>query len=155
MPQGRKPSGDRTLTGAERQARYRARHPGAAIIRYRRPVDRRSRPQRWHEAVAELVALQADYAHWLDALPDATRDGAADRRAARRKSASSPPPRTPPPAARPGGCTATPHARRSVAREGTARRARVPSMHYLDDPLPPSPAGTILDAKRGSRLNAN
>jgi hypothetical protein len=76
MPQGRKPSGDCTLTGAERQARYRARHPGAAIIRYRRPVDRRSRPQRWHEAVAELVALQADYAHWLDALPDATRDGA-------------------------------------------------------------------------------
>src|SRR6266852_3920700 len=28
------------------------------------------------KAVAELVALQADYAHWLDALPDATRDGA-------------------------------------------------------------------------------
>ena len=76
MPRGQKPSGERTLTGAERQARYRTRHPGAAIIRYRRPVDRRSRPQRWLAAVAELVALQADYAHWLDALPDATRDGA-------------------------------------------------------------------------------
>jgi hypothetical protein len=76
MPRGRKPSGDHTLTGAERQARYRAHHPGTAIIRYRRPVDRRTRPQRWQEAVAELVALQADYAHWLDALPDTTRDGA-------------------------------------------------------------------------------
>jgi hypothetical protein len=73
MPQGRKPSRDRTLTGAERQARYRAHHPGTAIIRYRRPVDRRSRQQRWQEAVAELVALQGDYAYWLDALPDARR----------------------------------------------------------------------------------
>src|SRR5216684_322773 len=76
MPRGRKPSGERTLTGAERQARYRALHIEAAIVRYRRPRDRRPRPQRWHEAVTELVALQADYAQWLNALPDATRDGA-------------------------------------------------------------------------------
>jgi hypothetical protein len=75
MPRGRKPSGERTLTGAERQARYRTRHPDAAVIHYRRPADRRSRPQRWHAAVAELVALQADYAQWLDALPEATSDG--------------------------------------------------------------------------------
>jgi len=45
-------------------------------MRYRRPADRRSRPQRWRDAVAELVALQADYAQWLDALPEATRDSA-------------------------------------------------------------------------------
>ena len=38
---------------------------------------------------------------------------------------------------RPRGSTAPPHARRSVAREGTARRARVPSMDSVDDPLPP------------------
>ena len=76
MPRGRKPDGPQALTGAERQARYRARHPGIAILRFRRPADRRSRPQRWHTAVAELVALQADYARWLDAIPDATRDGA-------------------------------------------------------------------------------
>ena len=31
---------------------------------------RPSRPQRWH------VALQTEYAAWLDALPQATRDGA-------------------------------------------------------------------------------
>ena len=46
------------------------------IIRYRRPADRRSRPQRWHNAVAELVALQDEYRDWFEALPEATRDGA-------------------------------------------------------------------------------
>ena len=66
------------LTNAERQARYRARqaeHAGATI-RYRRPADRRTRPQRWRDAVAELIALQADYAAWADALPDALRQTA-------------------------------------------------------------------------------
>src|SRR5580704_18238314 len=37
---------------------------------------------------------------------------------------------------RPRGPTAPPRARRSVAREGTARRARVPSVDSMDDPLP-------------------
>ena len=70
MAKGRKPRGDQPLTGAERQALYRARHAGREIVRYRRPADRRSRPQRWHDAVAELFALQADYAAWLEALPE-------------------------------------------------------------------------------------
>jgi hypothetical protein len=73
---GRKPTGQRALTGTERQARYRARHAGAVVIRYRRPTDRRSRAQRWRDAVAELIALQGEYAQWLAALPGATRDGA-------------------------------------------------------------------------------
>ena len=76
MAKGRKPEGDRALTGAERQARWRVRHAGTPVVRYRRPTDRRSRPQRWREAVAELLALQADYAAWYDALPEATREGA-------------------------------------------------------------------------------
>jgi hypothetical protein len=76
MPRGRKPQRDRALTGAERQALYRARHAGTPMVRYRRPADRRSRPQRWHDAVAELVALQAEYQAWFEALPEATRDGA-------------------------------------------------------------------------------
>ncbi len=38
---------------------------------------------------------------------------------------------------RPRGPTAPPHARRSVAREGTARRARVPSVDSVDDPQTP------------------
>jgi hypothetical protein len=83
MMRGRKPQRERALTGAERQARYRARHAGKPIIRYRRPADRRSRPQRWHDApglrrgrLAELVALQAEYRDWFEALPEAARDGA-------------------------------------------------------------------------------
>jgi hypothetical protein len=76
MAKGRRPEGDRALTGAERQARWRARHSGMPMIRYRRPADRRSRPQRWRQAVAELLALQAEYAAWYDALAEATRDGA-------------------------------------------------------------------------------
>ena len=39
-------------------------------------MDRRSRPQRWHDAVAALLGLQAEYATWLDALPDSLRDSA-------------------------------------------------------------------------------
>jgi hypothetical protein len=49
---------------------------GVGLERYRRPVDRRRRPQRWHDAVAELVALQAEYLAWFEALPEATRDSA-------------------------------------------------------------------------------
>jgi len=70
--------GSQALSNAERQARYRARRAEQAgtTIRCRRPADRRTRPQRWHDAVAELLALQADYAAWADALPDALRDTA-------------------------------------------------------------------------------
>ena len=71
---GRKPLGEQALTGAQRQARYRLRHPTAPVIRYRRPTDRRSRPQRWRDAVDELLGVQAEYAQWLDALPEATLD---------------------------------------------------------------------------------
>jgi hypothetical protein len=54
---GPKPLGNKVLTVAERQARFRASHAnGAPRIRYRNPADRRSRAQRWHEAVAELNA---------------------------------------------------------------------------------------------------
>jgi hypothetical protein len=37
-------------------------------------MDRRSRPQRWHDAVTDLLGLQTEYATWLDALPDSLRD---------------------------------------------------------------------------------
>ncbi len=68
---GRKPLGNRPMTVAERQARFRAAHAdGAPKVRYRRPGDRRSRPQRWRDAVAELVELQDEYRAWRDSLPD-------------------------------------------------------------------------------------
>jgi hypothetical protein len=73
----RRPRSDRPMTNAERQARHRAAQAAALpVIHYRRSADRRSRAQRWRDAVAELVALQAEYAAWLDALPETLRDGA-------------------------------------------------------------------------------
>ena len=78
MPPGPKPLGERALTPAERQARYRAARaadaPAVGKVRYRKPADRRSRPQRWRDAVAELLELQADYQQWLDALPESLAD---------------------------------------------------------------------------------
>ena len=76
---GRKPQGECALSGAERQARYRQRQAGncpPAPPPQPRSARRPSRPQRWRTAVAELVALQAEYARWLDSLPEALRDGA-------------------------------------------------------------------------------
>ena len=59
------------LTNAQRQRRYRERHQTAQPqVRYRRPQDRRSRPQRWQDAVRTLLDLQAEYQSWLDNLPD-------------------------------------------------------------------------------------
>ena len=76
MPKNLPPEGSQALSNAERQARHRARKAEQAgtTIRYRRPADRRTRPQRWHDAVAELLALQAEYTAWADGMPDALRD---------------------------------------------------------------------------------
>jgi hypothetical protein len=62
--------GERAMTDAERQARYRAaRASGAPVIRTRRPAGHRSRPRRWDDAVTELTKLQAEYDAWLQNLP--------------------------------------------------------------------------------------
>ena len=72
---GRKPEGERALTNAERQARFRKNHAnGQPKLRYRRPADRRSRPQRWRDAVDELVNLQEEYRTWLETIPDQLKD---------------------------------------------------------------------------------
>src|SRR6266851_1934292 len=77
MSRGRKPLGDKAMTVAERQARFRGAHAACAPrVRYRRPADRRSRPQRWREAVAELVELQGEYRDWLDTLPPSLENSA-------------------------------------------------------------------------------
>jgi len=79
MPTSREPDGAHALSNAERQARYRARREAEQPlpkIHYRRPTDRRTRAQRWHDTVAGLVALQAEYVSWHDALPDSLRDSA-------------------------------------------------------------------------------
>jgi hypothetical protein len=72
---GRRPIGLKALTPAEKQARYRARlAKNEPILRWRKPSSRKSRPQRWRDAVAELVDLQSEYSAWLDNLPDFARD---------------------------------------------------------------------------------
>ena len=70
----RKAIGETAMTDAERQARYRAaRAAGAPVIRTRRALDHRSRARRWTDNVAGLVEAQAEYAAWLDRLPDSHR----------------------------------------------------------------------------------
>jgi hypothetical protein len=76
--------GERAMTDAERQARYRAARAtehakegaGAPVIRTRRPADHRSRVRRWDDAVGELTKLQAEYDAWLQNLPENLQDTA-------------------------------------------------------------------------------
>ncbi len=71
MKPGPKPLLGTTMTHAERQVRYRAGHAESTPkVRSRRPADHRSRPQRWRDAVAELLELQSEYQAWLDGLPE-------------------------------------------------------------------------------------
>lgn len=44
------------------------------VIWLRRPAGRRSQVQRWNDTVAGLAGLQAEYAAWLEALPDNQQD---------------------------------------------------------------------------------
>jgi hypothetical protein len=84
---GRTPEGEQALTGAERQARYRERlnlthgpteapdanKPPATP---RKPPRSRSLSRRWDDTVARLAGLQVEYARWLEAIPEPTRDTA-------------------------------------------------------------------------------
>jgi hypothetical protein len=73
----RKPLGERPMTDAERQARCRAaRAADRPPVRTRRPADHRSRAKRWHDAVAELIRLQAEYEAWLGAVPETLQETA-------------------------------------------------------------------------------
>jgi hypothetical protein len=73
----RKAIGETAMTDAERQARYRAaRAAGTPLIRTRPALDHRGRARRWNDNVACLVEAQAEYAAWLDSLPDNLQDSA-------------------------------------------------------------------------------
>jgi len=78
---GRRPEGEKALTGAERQARYRLRpavihEPASGQAMPRRLPRGHPLSRRWNDTVAGLVALRAEYARWFDALPEATRETA-------------------------------------------------------------------------------
>src|SRR6202046_2808060 len=84
MP-GSPPRGDRAATPAERAAAYRARRKAAvaaastkppAVVRYRRPADRRSRPQQWADAVQTLARLLDQFQEWRDNLPSSLENSA-------------------------------------------------------------------------------
>jgi hypothetical protein len=65
------------LTGAERMARLRERQrAGDRPVRFRRPKDRRSRPQQWQEAVGTLLHCLDAYQDWRDNLPPGVADSA-------------------------------------------------------------------------------
>ena len=53
-----------------------ARAAGSPVTRTHRPADHRGRARAWHDAVTELTELQAQYAAWLEALPNGLQDGA-------------------------------------------------------------------------------
>jgi hypothetical protein len=78
MPRGRQPEGDSVLSNTERQARHRARQKAVrppAVIK-RPKADRRSRVQRWDDAGATMITIQAECAAWYEALPESLRDSA-------------------------------------------------------------------------------
>jgi hypothetical protein len=84
MP-GPPPRGDRAATPAERSAAYRARRKTTAadvpakppvIVRYRRPADRRSRPEQWADAVQTLADLLDRLQVWRDKMPSSLANSA-------------------------------------------------------------------------------
>jgi len=79
MPRGCQPEGQTALSNAERQARWRARRrasPPPSPIKRPAVRARRSRSNRWNDALAELTTIQAECAAWFDALPESLRDSA-------------------------------------------------------------------------------
>jgi hypothetical protein len=54
--------------GARLYCRYRP-DEAPVVARYRRPVDRRSRPQQWAAAVQTLADLLDQFQEWRDNLP--------------------------------------------------------------------------------------
>jgi len=69
------------LSDAQRAARYRAkRKEGVRPVQYRRPADRRSRPQKWADAVKTLSDLLDDYEAWRDNLPESLAESATAER---------------------------------------------------------------------------
>jgi hypothetical protein len=78
MPRGRKPIGERAMTGAERQARHIAKQRAdqqKAVAQARRRAKRPSRAAQWEDAVLTLVELQQEFQEWRDSLPENLQGG--------------------------------------------------------------------------------
>lgn len=61
------------LSNAERQQRWREKRneQNPRVVQYRKPADRRTRPQQWADAISTLHRLLDDYQTWRDSLPQA------------------------------------------------------------------------------------
>lgn len=73
------PEAHTAMSNAERQARYRARRlalPPPLTIKRPPAAARRRRLKRCNDALAEMIAVQAECAAWFDALPESLRDSA-------------------------------------------------------------------------------
>jgi hypothetical protein len=58
------------LSDAERARAYRERRKaGEKLVRYRRPKDRRSKPQQWADATETLLSVLDAYQDWRDNMP--------------------------------------------------------------------------------------
>jgi hypothetical protein len=71
------------LSDAERAARYRERRKASekpAVVRYRRPADRRSKAKPWDDAVDTLLAILDGYQEWRDNMPAGVSDSATAQR---------------------------------------------------------------------------
>jgi hypothetical protein len=69
------------LSDAERAQRYRARRKaGEKLVRYRRPADRRSKPQQWADAVETLLNILDGYQEWRDNMPPGLAESATAER---------------------------------------------------------------------------
>jgi len=69
------------LSDAERARRYRERRKaGEKLVRYRRPADRRSKPQQWDDAVNTLLDILDGYQTWRDNMPAGLADSATAQR---------------------------------------------------------------------------
>jgi len=69
---------DKRATGPPDAGQPGIRYPRRTRLRAKGPqrTDRRSRPQRWRDAVAEVLAVQVECAAWLDKLPQPTQAAA-------------------------------------------------------------------------------
>ena len=64
------------MSDAERQARRRAKLKAGdkPMIRYRKPADRRRRPQQWADACQDLTEILDSYQDWKDRMPASLAD---------------------------------------------------------------------------------
>ena len=71
------------LSDAERAARYRERRKASekpVVVRYRRPMDRRSKAKQWDDAVDTLLGILDGYQEWRDNMPAGVSDSATAQR---------------------------------------------------------------------------